>query len=177
LSQRFYPRVTITPEMLAAARNLEEPVRVHRTRASAIDSLAGILGEFTFAQWFYGDWRQNHVGDNKGQVDFGDIEVKTSAFPFRDSLNLLVRQDYASKRTPRVYVQIILDVPSRTASDVPPGTEAVISGWEWGEAVHKAPLRDFGAKGGGKGGYQCHYIAIAALRPVDTLKQGLQQVR
>ncbi|MFO1535741.1 MAG: hypothetical protein ABR586_08760, partial [Thermoplasmatota archaeon] len=62
-----------------------------------MDDVTGILGEFAFAQWFFGDWRKHMVGTNKGQMDFVNVEVKTSAFPFRETLNLLVREDYAEK--------------------------------------------------------------------------------
>src|SRR4030042_6991654 len=107
-----YPSILVTEEMIIEAKKLISSVKVHRTIASQIDTLTGILGEFAFAQFFYGDWRQHRVGINKGQVDFGNIEIKTSAFPFRESLNLLVREDYAYKRKPAFYVQIILDVES-----------------------------------------------------------------
>lgn len=92
-----YPVVTISDEMIDAAQKLVDAVRVNRTVASSIDTLTGILGEFVFAQYFYSDWRKNRVGSNKGDVNFTDIEIKTSAFPFSPRLNLLVREDYAKK--------------------------------------------------------------------------------
>ena len=52
---RTYPRIKISEAMLIEARQLEDSVRVHRTRASEVDSLAGILGEFAFAEFLDGD--------------------------------------------------------------------------------------------------------------------------
>jgi hypothetical protein len=169
MAERTYPRIKITAEMLAEAERLGPSVKVDRTQASPIDTLAGILGEFAFAEYFFGDWRRHSVGNNKGQVDFGNVEVKASAFPFRDTLNLLVREDYAQRRAPTAYVQVIINVKSGSV-DVPAGTEVVMGGWEQSAVVHNAPLRDFGSKGGGHGGYRCHHIAIRDLRPIDTLR-------
>ena len=96
------------------------------------------------------------------------IEVKTSAFPWSEKLNLLVRKDYAEKRQPAYYVQVIVDTPDRKADDIAPGLICRISGWATPEEVDAAPLRDFGSKFGGRGGYQCRYIAIKNLRPMET---------
>jgi hypothetical protein len=90
---REYDYIIITKEMIEKAKRLEQDVKVNRTIASKIDALTGILGEFAFAKYMFNDWTKNRVGENKGDVDFIDIEIKTSAFPFRDSLNLLVRED------------------------------------------------------------------------------------
>ena len=95
-----YSYIIITDQMIEAAKDLIQKVKVERTIASSIDTLTGILGEFAFAQYMYNDWKQNRVGKNKGDVDFEDIEIKASSFPFRDTLNLLVREDYANKRKP-----------------------------------------------------------------------------
>ena len=65
-----YPRVVLTSEMIEHAKMLVPKVQVNRTVASRIDTLAGNLGEFAFAQYFYGDWKKNRVGDNKGDVNF-----------------------------------------------------------------------------------------------------------
>lgn len=157
--------VPITVEMLDYAREAEEDVRVHRTRASEIDSLTGLIGELAFAQWFLGDWKKHDVRDTKGRPDILDvIEVKTSAYPWSDRLNLLVREDYAAKRQPAYYVQVIVDTPDRNAKDIQPGWNCRISGWATPEDVDRAPLKDFGAKGGGRGGYQCRFISIKDLQ-------------
>ncbi len=163
-----YIDIPVTQEMLDAARDNIEAVRVNRTVASPIDTLTGLIGEFAFGQWFLGDWRKHDVLNTKGKADFYDcIEVKTSAFPFRNTLNLLVREDYAAKRQPECYVQVIINTPDRNARNIKPGWICRISGWARSEDVDAAPLRDFGAKGGGRGGYRCRYIAIRDLRPMD----------
>ena len=165
-----YPYVVITEEWIIKAIELEEEIKVNRTKASAIDTIAGALGEFAFAQWYYGDWRLNRVGENKGEVNFKDIEIKTSAFPFSERLNLLVREDYARIRKPPIYVQIIIDVKDSKASGIDPNTKAYICGYASSAEVDSAPLRDFGSKFGGRGGYRCHYISISNLHPIEELK-------
>lgn len=161
-----YPFTYITPEMLAEAEKLIPATRVNRTVASEIDTLTGHLGEFVFAKYLFGDWRKHRVGENKGAADFDDIEIKTSAFPFSERLNLLVREDYAQKRKPAFYVQIILDVSSRSANRIPPDVRAYVCGYATAAEVDAAPLRDFGSKFGGSGGYRCHYISIKNLHPI-----------
>ena len=171
MTSERYPHIIITPEMIAAANDLVNQVKVNRTIASKIDTLSGILGEFAFAQYFFGDWRKHRVGDNKGEVDFADIEIKTSAFPFSLRLNLLVREDYAKKRKPPFYVQVIIDVASTKADKVEPGTKAFICGFASSTEIDAAPKRDFGSKIGSSGGYQCHHICIADLHAMDEFAE------
>jgi hypothetical protein len=165
--KQLLPAVTITLEMIEKAKTLIPQTQVNRTIASKIDTLTGHLGEFVFAQWLYGDWTKNSVGNNKGKADFDNIEIKTSAFPFNENLNLLVRQDYAQKRKPTYYVQIIIDVPTRKATEILPNTVAYICGFATATMVDAAPLRDFGSKIASSGGYLCHYIAIRNLQPMN----------
>ncbi len=165
----IYPKVIITTEMLSSAKQFVNRVSVDRTKASEIDTLTGILGEFVFAGYFYGDWKKHHVGKNRGKEDFAGIEIKTSAFPFSENLHLLVRQDYAQKRKPKFYVQIILNVDSFHANEIKPGTAALICGFATAQEVGNTPLKDFGSKMGGSGGYKCHYISIKNLHPVQDL--------
>ncbi len=172
-----YPCVEISQEMLDEARELVPKVDVERTKASPFDTLAGILGEFVWAQWWYGDWRKHRVGQNKGNVDFEElnVEVKTSAIPFRENLHLLVREEYAKARKPRFYVQVIIDVPQRNAKDIEPGTKAYVVGWATAEEVERAPKRDMGSKLGGKGGYRSHFIPIPELHRMDELQKLVQE--
>ena len=165
-TEENYPQVNITSEMIEAAKILEQTVKVNRTIASKIDTIAGILGEFAFAQYFFGDWQKHRVGKNKGEVDFPDIEIKTSAFPFNSRLNLLVREDYAIKRKPPFYIQIIIDVASPKADEILPGTRAFVCGFASSKDIDAAPKRDFGSKLGGDGGYACHHICIVDLHPM-----------
>lgn len=164
-----YPHVIITPEMIAEATRLIPQTRVRRTVASGLDTLSGHLGEFAFAQYFFGYWRAHRVGKNRGESDFDQIEIKTSAFPLRPHLNLLVREDYAQKRHPSFYVQIILDIPSPRVRRIDPGTSAYLCGFATASEVNAAPKRDFGSKFGGAGGYRCHYIPILKLKPMERL--------
>jgi hypothetical protein len=160
--------ITLSIEMIEHAKSVVEDVRVRRTVASPIDTLAGLLGELAFAEWFLGDWRQHDLRNTKGRPDFiNRIEVKTSAFPFRETLNLLVREDYAASRKPDCYVQTIIDTPDRFAAKIEAGWKCRLSGWATASEVDAAPLRDFGSKGGGRGGYRCHYIQIRHLRPMS----------
>lgn len=166
-----YPFTLITEEMLAEAQRLIPATRVRRTIASRIDTLTGHLGEFVFAKYLYQDWQKHRVGQNRGESDFEDIEIKTSAFPFNEKLNLLVREDYAKKRKPAYYVQIIIDVDTRTASEIPPGTRAYVCGYATASEVDAAPKRDFGSKFGGDGGYHCHHIRIDKLHPIELFAE------
>lgn len=164
-----YIDIPITEEMLETAHATIEHVKVDRTVASPYDTLTGLLGEMAVAQWFLGDWRKHDLVGTKGRPDIEDrIEVKTSAYPFRDTLNLLVREDYAEARKPEVYVQVIINIPTPDAKTIEVGTICRISGWATSDEVAKADLRDFGAKGGGKGGYRCRYIQIRSLHDMDT---------
>ena len=170
-----YEVITIIQEMINEATKLINSVKVNRTVASKIDTLTGILGEFVFAQYFYGNWQKHLVGKNKGQLDFKDIEIKTSAFPFRDSLNLLVREDYAKKRKPPFYIQIIINVDSKKADNIKAGTKAIISGWATYKDIENAPKRDFGSKLSNKGGYSCFYIPIKNLQPIHSFKEAYRK--
>jgi hypothetical protein len=164
-----FPFVIITEEMLSEAVRLIPATKVNRTIASHIDTLSGHLGEFVFAAYMFGDWELHRVGHNKGEADFDDYEVKTSAFPLNDKLHLLVREDYARKRKPAYYVQIILDIKDTKAATIPPHTCAYLCGYATAEEVDKAPLKDFGSKLSTEGGYRCHYIPITQLKPVEEL--------
>lgn len=163
-----YFNVQLTGEMLDAALEAVPATQVNRTRASQIDTVTGLVGELVFAEWFLGDWREHDLLATKGKVDFLDkIEIKTSAFPFSDRLNLLVREDYAKKRKPEYYVQIIINVSDPKAAKLAPGLDCIISGWATHEEVDAAPQRDFGSKFGSRGGYKCKFISIRDLRAMS----------
>lgn len=170
-NRRSYPFVIITQEMIDEARRLIPATKVERTIASKIDTLTGHLGEFVVAQFLFGDWRKHRVGMNKGETDFFGIEVKTSAFPFSESLHLLVREEYARKRKPKFYVQVVLDVDSETADRIQPHSKALLCGYATAGEVDAAPVKDFGSKFGNNGGYRCHYIPITHLHHIQNLKK------
>lgn len=155
--------------MIDEAKRLIPATKVERTIASKIDTLTGHIGEFVFAQFLFGDWKKHRVGANKGEVDFPDVEIKTSAYPFSETLHLLVREDYARKRKPKFYVQIIIDVESESAEEILPHTKAMLCGYATSEEIDNAPLKDFGSKLGSNGGYKCHYIPITKLHSIEEL--------
>ncbi len=164
-----YIDIAISANMLRIAKAAVPEICVLRTIASPIDTLVGLIGELAFAEWFMASWRLHDFLATKGKADFRDsIEIKTSAYPFRDTLNLLVRQDYAESRKPDCYVQVIINTPQKYVADLETGWICRISGWANSDEVDNAPLRDFGKKGGGNAGYLCHYIPIKNLRPMNT---------
>ena len=163
-----YLDIIITAEMLKVAEAAVPEAQVPRTIASPIDTLAGHIGELAFAEWFLCDWKAHNLLGTKGKPDFLErIEIKASACPFRDTLNLLVREDYAAKRKPECYVQVIIDTPHPYVKRIEPGWTCRISGWATSDEVDGAPRRDFGRKGGGPGGYLCHYIQIRNLHSME----------
>jgi len=165
-----YVDVIISKEMLDYAASVQDHISVNRTRASEIDTLTGAIGELAFADWFFGDWSLHDLTSTKGLIDFNDaIEIKTSAYPFSDRLNLLVRSDYAAARKPQIYVQTIVNVTDTRARQIAPGTICRLSGWATHSEVMSAPLKDFGSKLGGRGGYLCHYIQIRNLHSMSAL--------
>lgn len=165
------PVIKITKEMIESAKRKEKKVEVNRDKNSKVDTIVGILGEYVFAQYFYGDWQNNNVGKNKGKSDFKNIEVKTSAFPYNKNLNLIVREEYAKKRQPPFYIQIIIDIKSKNVSEIEAKTNCYICGYAKHNEVINAPLKDFGAKDGSSGGYRSYYIPIKNLHPMKEFKK------
>jgi len=157
------PTVAITPEMIAYAEQRVPYVEVRRTKASVVDTLTGILGELAFAEWLFGDWHTHLGGETKGRPDFLDsIEIKASCIPLSERLNLLVREDYAQRRQPDAYVQIIIDVPYIRPKQILAGDLCHIVGWATSDQVDRAEMLDFGR------GYRCRAIPITRLQPMGT---------
>lgn len=130
------PHVTLTDEMIRAAEALVPKVKVARTPTSPVDTLSGALGEFAFSEWFTGSWENHEVGSNKGKADFrGLVEVKTSVYPFKESLNLVIREDYGWKFKP-LYVQVIIDVANKR---IGAGNSAIICGFATHEQATAKP--------------------------------------
>jgi len=174
-SMQGSPRVRISQQVIDVAFSKQVTARVHRTQASKLDVIYGLIGEYCFAEWFFGEWTTHSNVDTRGRIDFLDvIEIKTSAFPFSSALNLLVREDYARVRRPKVYVQTIINTPKAQYSEVEEGLECILAGFAFRDEVDRAPLKDFGAKQGYKGGYQCRFIKISDLHPVDDLRTLIQ---
>lgn len=171
------PSIKITEQMLEYASLWEHNLHVRRTKTSKFDTKIGLLGEVAFAYWLSGDWKWHHPLKVRGQVDFFDlVEIKTSAFKFSPKLHLLVRQDYAVKRSPKYYLQLILDIDLEQTRVIEPNTDAYLCGYATHNDVVSSPLRDFGSKFGGRGGYRCHYIPISKLKPVDDIRAELEEL-
>lgn len=170
------PTVAITAEMLDAAKQLSEKVRVHRTRESHVDALGGVIGEFAFSQWMTGDWRNHEVGSNKGRADFQDIvEVKSSVYPFQENLNLVIREDYGYKFKP-LYVQVIINVASKVEKSILPGVNVILCGFashEEATARGAQPMRKYG---GGFTSYGVFMTPISNLRPMDGFRATFEAV-
>ena len=172
------PSILITNEMLTFAESASIYTKVNRTIASPFDTTSGLIGELAFAEWFLGNWSLHDVFNTKGKSDFfNEIEIKTSAFPFSDKLNLLVRKDYAEKRKPIFYVQTIINLPNREIKKISAGLEVILAGYVTSKDVDASPLRDFGSKFGGKGGYLCHYIQISKLKNMSLFKEDYSKLK
>lgn len=167
-------RIVISDEMLHAAELATGLVHVNRTIASPIDTLTGILGEMVWAQYYFGDWQKHNLVTNKGASDFAQVEIKTSAFRFNPKLNLLVREDYAAKRKPKYYVQVIIDIDPKNPKIVA-DTNAYICGYATADEVANAPLRDEKSKRGGAAGYRTKFIPILKLHPISELPKDLKR--
>lgn len=164
------PTIEITAEQIDAANALVPANRVHRTRVSPVDTLGGILGEFAFSQWLTGDWRNHEVGTNKGKADlFGLVEVKTSIYPFKETLNLVIREDYGSKFKD-VYVQHIIDVADSYRKDIVPGTRVIICGFASHEQATSKPAQPMTMRGGMKTPYKVFTIPISELQPMADFR-------
>lgn len=159
-------RMKVTEEMHRLGDKFFNSVNIPRTITSPYDNGVGAIGEYIWAKYFYNDIKKHNPYETKGKSDFeGEIEIKTSAHPFNDRLNLLVREDYLNK-SPLFYIQIILDYDLKNGKDIPVGTEAIICGYATQDELLAAPKKDFGSKFGGKANYQCHYLPITKLKPV-----------
>ena len=168
-------RVVITAEMLRAAELATGLAHVNRTIASPVDTLTGILGEMIWAQYYFGAWQKHNALDNKGKSDFAQVEIKASAFRFNPKLNLLVREDYAAKRKPKFYVQVIIDVDPKNLK-LTPDTNAYICGYATADEVANAPLRDEKSKRGGSAGFRTKFIPILKLHPISELPKDLKRI-
>lgn len=159
--------VPITTEMVNEAKRLAPFVKINRTCTSKDDSVTGLLGEFVWFQFRYGDWKKHSALKNKGKVDDKEVEVKTSEFPLNPYLNLLIREEYKEERKPPFYVQVIVDNNK---------TQGHICGFATNAEVENADKKDFGSKFGGKGGYECYYIPILKLHPIMEIFRQIGKV-
>lgn len=167
------PIIELTGEQIEAAQTLVPENRILRTRVSPVDTLGGILGEFAFAQWLTGDWRNHEVGSNKGRADlFGLVEVKTSIYPFKETLNLVIREDYGAKFKD-VYVQNIINVKDGHRKEIEPGTQVIICGFATHEQATSTPAQPMTMRGGMKTPYKVFTVPIAQLSPMSGFREHL----
>lgn len=167
------PVIAITAEHIEAAQALVAANQVHRTKVSPVDTLGGILGEFIFAQWLTGDWRNHEVGRNKGKADLlGLIEVKTSIYPFRETLNLVIREDYGAKFKD-IYVQNIINVADSRRKEIAPGTQVIICGFTTHDHATARPARPLMMRGGMATPYKVFTVPISDLQPMGDFKDFL----
>ena len=164
------PIIEITAEHIEEAEALVAGNQVRRTRVSPVDTLGGIIGEFIFAEWLTGDWRNHEVGTNKGKADLlGLIEVKTSIYPFKESLNLVIREDYGAKFKD-VYVQNIINVSDGYRKDIVPGTQAIICGFATHEQATSKPAKPMTMRGGMNTPYGVFKVPISELQPMADFR-------
>lgn len=170
------PIVELSSEQIAAAEALVPANQVRRTRVSPVDTLGGILGEFAFAQWLTGSWQNHEVGTNKGKADLvGLVEIKTSIYPFKETLNLVIREDYGAKFKD-FYVQIIINVKDSYRKEIVPGTQAIICGYATHQQATSTPAQPMTMRGGMKTPYKVFTVPIAMLTPMDGFREHLASI-
>ena len=161
----------IDQDILNISLEAASKVSINRTKTSPYDIQTGVIGEVVFAKWFLGDIHKHNFYSTKGKSDFFDeIEIKTSAYPLSNNLNLLVREDYAIKRKPKYYIQMILDIKDKNVKKIDINTKIYIIGYATSDDVDKAALKDFGSKFKGDANYKCKYIPFNKLRPIINFK-------
>jgi hypothetical protein len=157
------PSIIISQDIFDEANRFADVTRVSRTQASKHDTLTGNLGELVFAQYFFGDFRRHLLGQTKGKTDFPNIEIKTSAHPFRETLHLPIRIDYEERRRPPFYVLVILDV-EKPKSPPQAGCKAILCGYcSWEEARQHGREIQFAAE---NGGFACLCVPMKFLHPM-----------
>ena len=162
------PIVKISQLMIDYSKKIKNEVEMTRTKVSPIDAESGVLGELVFAKWWYGDWNINELLENKGKPDFeGNIEIKSSVFPFSEKLHLPIRQDYAEKRCPPFYIFVCFNVSNRYKKLITAATQAIIVGWTDGKTAHEGKLEYMpGVKG-----FKCYLTPVPKLRPMNELRE------
>tara|TARA_Y100001949_G_scaffold160648_1_gene152402 strand:- start:658 stop:1185 length:528 start_codon:yes stop_codon:yes gene_type:complete len=161
--------VEITPDMMRYANSLHSKLKMDRTVESEIDSLIGLMGELVFASWFYGDYMKGNtlaeIKENYGQPDFDrKYEIKASCHKYSENLNLPVREDYAKKRTPQYYIQVLFDT-EKPAIDT--HTRALLIGWIDGyQATEGKEPQTMGRVTS----FKCYLTPFKQLHPMSDLK-------
>ncbi len=67
-------------------------------------------------------------------------------------------------------MQIILDILNTKIEMITTGTKAFICGYATHDQIINADKKDFGSKLSDKGNYNCYYLPVSKLSPVEELK-------
>jgi hypothetical protein len=124
------------------------------------NEVVGVWGEAEFAQEFNQPLNLSLIANGDAGYDFPvliryTLDVKT----FRKPLNLI--QDQGKVKADIYVLAEFTDEPMR----------ARLLGWEWGETLAKAPVREFGH------GRLNHYIPRENLRSMDWLRARIMSIR
>ncbi len=164
-----YIDIEITPEMLAAADEFVLNVMKARATVTTRSPQTFLIAEFAFAQWFLGDWRRHNFRETNCETNFMDsTEIRSSARPFRNTLNLLAKQPYVDRRNADYYVCVIIDAPVIHPTEIQAGWICKICGWETNAKVKRALKRDVGKGNDRYAGYKSYAILISDLQPMST---------
>ncbi len=159
----------LSKELIQSAKDIIPKTKVNRTIASKNDTLVGNIGELAFAQYLLGDFRASNLGSNKGKEDLFGIEIKCSIRPYRENLNLLVREDYALRRSPEVYVQLLIDQDAD--KEINENSSVVVCGWTKHSNVMQSTPKDFGCSFKKDSGYRCFSVPFSQLNSMEGFKE------
>jgi hypothetical protein len=101
--------------------------------------------------------------------------VKTSIYPFKETLNLVIREDYGAKFKD-VYVQNIINVKDSYRKDIVPGTHVIICGFATHEQATSIPAQPMTMRGGMKTPYKVFTVPISKLSPMDGFRDHLHAI-
>lgn len=94
------------------------------------------------------------------------IEVKTSKTRISPYSHLMVREDYAQRRQPDVYVLVLLPQSQPIFAE----RDAFVCGWATHAEVIARPLHERRSHHTGHTqGFRCHEIAVRELHPLTQL--------
>jgi len=148
--------------------------QMRRTRASPYDAYIGTLGELVWVKLRHGHIENFDTLNTRGQVDdvamvmheSWQIEVKTSKTRISPYSHLMVREDYAQRRQPDVYVLVLLPQSQPIYAE----RDAFVCGWATHAEVIARPLRERHSHHTGQAqGFRCHEIPVRELRPLSEL--------
>ena len=161
--------IDITSDMIQYVNRIKTKLGIERTKESEIDTEVGLMGELVFAKWWYGDYMKGNtlqdLKNNFGHADFdGKFEIKASCHRWSEKLHLPVREDYANKRTPQYYVQVLFDTDKAAITTE---TRALIIGWIHGEQAKNGELRAMGKITS----FKCYLTPFTELSPMSDLRE------